>query len=894
MDATDGDAKALAHIGMTLTEQHLPTFMECETDTKAAWDAFASLFKSKSQARRLQLKAELSSLRKESGEPLVKYFARAKHLKAQLLSVDTAMDEQEMCLSVLNGLPEEYSILSTVLSASDKELTLQDMLARLLIMENKVSRPAAESKAYVARPGGAPAARGQSRGSGPSRPAGKETRKCHHCGKPGHPKKDCWKRQREEQGSNDRPQGQRAQSPGWRGTQGNVACTASLEGQGQAWLLDSGASSRIAMSQTGMSNLRPAEANRYNTFGNGAQAKVEALGDLVMKVPGSEVETLTLTDVLHVPEATMNLFSIRSAVKRGVEFVFSKDKFGDYCTMSEDGRLLNRSDARGAGLFGMIGHCAHVHVALSAVESPELWHRRYGHLGYDNLAKLAAGELVTGMKTTAADFKAAGEKACGTCITSKQHKVPRPTSSSDSERPLDLVHTDVCGPLEVPSLGGCLYLATYLDDYSKMAIVKPVQRKSDVPEVTKEVINFMEKQSGCDLLVLRSDSGTENVNRDLGSYLDSKSVVHQTTARHTPEQNGAAERLNRTILERMRAMLDDSGLPKELWGEAACTAAFIRNRSPVSGRDKTPWELFFGKRPDVSTMRVFGAEAYALIPKQLRRKLDNHSELGHFVGYSTGKKTYRIALSSGEVLECADVVFVEDSSIQQPAQRPVQPDTMELDLDTVDEDSNELEPGEIEGNEEGDDPDDPEDPGPSGGQGAGQPAQTRYPNRARRQPGSWWRTHPEVAAAAVVDEPQTYEEAMSSEQADEMRQAMDDEMKSLHANQTWTTEPIPRGMRAIPVKWVYKPKKDANGNIERFKARLVAKGFGQKEGVDFDEVFAPVSKYSTLRALMAVAAVKGLEVHQLDIKTAFLNGILQEEVYVEQPAGYQEGGSDIG
>ena len=184
-------------------------------------------------------------------------------------------------------------------------------------------------------------------------------------------------------------------------------------------------------------------------------------------------------------------------------------------------------------------------------------------------------------------------------------------------------------------------------------------------------------------------------------------------------------------------------------------------------------------------------------------------------------------------------------------------------------------------------------PGP--GQGAGPPAQSaRYPGRVRSKPGSSWRTHPETAAAAIIEEPQTYEEAMSSGQADEWCQAMDEEIKSLHSNQTWTTEPIPKGMRPIPVKWVYKVKKDANGNIERFKARLVAKGFRQKEGVDFDEVFAPVSKYSTLRALMAVTAVEDLEVHQLDIKTAFLNGVLQEEVYIEQPTGYHGGGPDIG
>ena len=142
---------------------------------------------------------------------------------------------------------------------------------------------------------------------------------------------------------------------------------------------------------------------------------------------------------------------------------------------------------------------------------------------------------------------------------------------------------------------------------------------------------------------------------------------------------------------------------------------------------------------------------------------------------------------------------------------------------------------------------------------------------------------------AAVQEPATREEALQSENAEDWRQAMDDEMASLHANNTWKLEQLPDGVTPMPCKWVFKVKQDAQGNIERFKARLVAKGYKQQAGVDFVEVFAPTSKYSTLRALLALAAAEDLEVHQLDIKTAFLNGELEETVYMQQPPGYEEG-----
>jgi len=297
-------------------------------------------------------------------------------------------------------------------------------------------------------------------------------------------------------------------------------------------------------------------------------------------------------------------------------------------------------------------------------------------------------------------------------------------------------------------------------------------------------------------------------------------------------------------------------------------------------------------------LRTFGATAYVHIPHEKRKKLDEVSQRGVLVGYHENTKGWRILLDNQKFVVSRDVIFDElkpgttdktpsqevETEVPQvlggeqaraanPVEPPVQPP---------------LEPAEPAA------PDPPAPPaeGAEEEQGPVPPAgQHRFPPRVRQQAGEWWKAPPTGSALlAAVRDPVSVEEALASEQAEQWQRAMDEEMSSLLENQTWALEPLPEGVQPIPVKWVFKVKRNADGSVERFKARLVAKGFMQVEGVDFDEVFAPVSKYSTVRALLAAVAAENLEMHQVDIKTAFLNGEIEEEVYVKQPPGYEEGG----
>lgn len=875
------DPKALALITLYVKDHHLMTVGNSAT-AKIAWEKLKATYEAKTNARKLLLRREMTQLKMGATEPLTKYASRAKDIQAQMSAAGDDVKDQEVAMQFLAGLPPAYNMINTVLTSGDQELKIDDVLPKLLPVEQMAQPERPSEAALIAKP---------RRGFGGQRNANvnykfqKEARTCYYCGKPGHLKSECMKKKRDEarRGNNGH-----VQRPHYNA----IALTAHQEtqhandGEVIRWVLDTGASRHITNNGSILRDPRPLPKPIIITFGNGGTGKATTTGEVLLR---TEDALFCLTDVLFIPEATENLLSVRYSTQHGLEFKFCKDR----CVIDRDGHTVASAPCLGDEVYYLTGRSpqAKALTAHQIKESPQLWHQRFGHLGYDNLARLTT--MAIGIKTTAEEFKSTNEDGdlCEPCALGKQHRSPFKASSSMTTRPLELIHTDVCGPMPLTSLGGNNYFVTLLDDYSKLSLAQPIARKSDAATAVQDALIMLENQTGVRVKRLRCDNGTEYINANLKAFCTSKGIKLETTVRYTPEQNGAAERLNRTLMDKVRPMLTGANLPKYLWAEAVATANYVRNRSPVSGRDKTPWELFFGTKPDVSHLRTFGARVYVVTPKELRNKLDSTSEAGRFIGYPSGTKGYKILLDSGRVIVSRDLTFVEMPSIKPT------PTTKHEDVETSDEE----EDNEPEDMDADDAP--PAPPGHGGGPSGsgGGPSGGKRPKRAATDvPANVWRDESYMitgrkrnlagsAHLALTKEPTTLEEALASDEAELWRQAAEDEYNSLLANNTWTTETPPPGVKPIPVRWVFKIKRDSAGNIERYKARLVAKGFKQKEGIDYEEVFAPVSKYTTLRALLALAATQDLEIHMLDIKTAFLNGDLEEDVWVQQPPGYETG-----
>ncbi|KAL1213897.1 Retrovirus-related Pol polyprotein from transposon TNT 1-94 [Cardamine amara subsp. amara] len=341
-------------------------------------------------------------------------------------------------------------------------------------------------------------------------------------------------------------------------------------------------------------------------------------------------------------------------------------------------------------------------------------------------------------------------------------------------------------------------------------------------------------------------------------------------------------------MEMARAMLVDQALPNTFWAEAVATSVYIQNILPSKSleEDVTPLEIWSGRKQRVEHLRVFGCLCYVQVPIEKRRKLDDKSKRGVFIGYSSESKGYRILLLDEEKIEVSrDVIFDEEKSwdwekkevkknfilpIETESSRNQQDQGVDANIDTQVEDG------------EGGDQSEEESPlGPRGFRLINELMQRSDDENEMAL------TH--EMCLIMTEEPQFFDEAVNEKA---WREAMEEEIRMIEKNGTWQMVKKPKDKNIISVKWIYRLKTNANGEPIKHKARLVARGFTQEYGVDYLETFAPVSRHDTIRTLLAVAAQKKWKLFQMDVKSAFLNGELQEDIYVEQPPGFIREGEE--
>jgi transposase InsO family protein len=909
IEAEEDQAKAF--LSLNVGSQHLTTVYKAPS-AKEAWDGLKASFLVTIRTRKIQLQRDLNNARKADTESTIQFIARVTDIWHTLKELGIELAESTVVGNILVGLPPKYETLITVLMAGKNDTTISAVTAELLGWEQRHEQSDGVHALYARGNTGSKAGF-----SGVKNKGHQATGPCSHCGKPGHTPKTCWKLHPELK-KDRKPFGSAGSKvtalmasvtdPGSNlatvASSASGVATASLASSSVCWTIDSGASKHMTADRSQLSNIKSLDHPVTVQFGNGHTSQAREVGQTTFTAKGGSV--VQLNGVLYTPACTAgNLFSVIEATSKGATLTFK----GNECELSHSGQVVAKI-AHSNGRYALTAQPEFGLLAATGTAAVRLWHERLGHLGPDGLLRLVTDKMVTGIDLSAAAIKAAKAAGdlCPTCVLGKATRFPFTGGNGDKAKQcLELLHSDLMGPIEPKTVGGNRFMLTVMDDYSGFSTIHLLVSKTDAPKAVMHTIEKLETITGKKVKVFRSDNGGEFINHQLQDYLAGKGITHQTSAPYSPQQNGAAERLNRILVDKSRCMLLGSGLDLKYWGEAIGYANLLRNLSPTASRTKTPHELLRGTKPDLGGLRIFGARAYVLTPKPLRdSKMAPVAKTGTFVGVQEDSKlTYRV-LVNGRIAISRNVTFDESVTGTAAAAAPSPVESPVFDFNwTEGEGEQTASPYQTDMAAAA--------PPPAGtaAPGADQaPARRELPARnkgnfdkdAVLKGSGGTLDDPRNALAHLVTEgtdfevPTSYKAAINSPQAKHWQLAIDSELQAMSTYNTWELirkTDLPPDTKLINSRWVFAIKRNQAGGIERYKARLVAKGFMQREGIDFTETYAPTSRHTSLRLLLALVPIKGWYCQQWDISTAFLNGDLEETVYLSLPEGLEHAGSGL-
>jgi len=631
------DDVARGTIGLAIDDDQL-IHIRSATTAKESWTALKQYHEKSTLANKVFLVRSICALKLEEGGDAKAHINQMQELFTKLNDLgESQLSTVWNKIFLLSSLPKSYDTLVSALGARDESEVTFDVAKQHVISEY-------ERHANVVD------------GTGDSvLKTIEKVSVCFFCKKPNHQKKNCpkyknWLAKRNIKVDNSGASGGKTADKINSMADGNFLFKVGKTHK-DGYTMDSGATKHAVRDKSFFTEIDESYRSTVE-LANGELAKVNGIGKGYLKLLNEKgnICKAIATNVLYAPKLVGNVLSVRQLAKNGFKVEFDER----ICEIKHKGQQVGVADIVN-DLYVLRQPDTVCAVLAHNDKCIHTLHRKMGHRNPAAIRKMVLDDSIKGLQIIECGIK----EVCEVCMKGKMTRLPFPKKSkTESTAILDLIHSDVCGPMRTVTPSGKRYLVTFIDDYSNFSFVTLLAHKSEVEGTMKQFVAFCENKFGRTPKIMRSDRGGEYTSAEYTKFLKEKGIQIQLTAADCPQQNGKAERKNRTLIEMARCMLIDAELSYKFWGEAVATANFIQNRVITRTTNMTPYERWNGDKPGIDIFHIFGSKCFVHISAAKRGKLDNVANEMIFLGYDENSKAYRCYnAATNKVVISRDVRF---------------------------------------------------------------------------------------------------------------------------------------------------------------------------------------------------------------------------------------------